>query len=239
MPIRILIADDHNLVRQGLRYLLNGGTELEIVGEAATGSEAVRLARQLQPDVVLMDLLMPDMDGIEATAAICDSVPNTKVLVLTSVPEERGVVPAVRAGAIGYLLKNADISDLRHAIKGATSEHPQITAKAARHLMKAVHGTETPIVLTERENAILPLLAQGLANKEIAYELEISETTVKSHVRHILVKLGVSSRTQAALHAVRNGYGPDSRSLPPDEMSTQPADAASRWTGRRPSRSLS
>jgi DNA-binding NarL/FixJ family response regulator len=232
MVIRILIADDHNLVRQGLRLLLDGVTGLEIVGEAKTGTEAVRLARHLQPDVVLMDLLMPDMDGVEATAAICDAVPDTKVLVLTGMPEERGVVPAVRAGAIGYLLKDADISDLRHAIKSAIAEQPQISAKAARLLMRAVHSPEGPDALTRRENAILLLLARGWANKEIAHDLEISETTVKSHVRHILTKLGVSSRTQAAMHAVRCGYVPNSGTSALDGKPATPANSADSWVER-------
>lgn len=238
MTIRILIADDHNLVRQGLRFLLNGGTGLETVGEAATGSEAIRLARQLQPDVVLMDLLMPDMDGVEATAAICDAVPDTRVLVLTGMPEERGVVPAVRAGAIGYLLKDADISDLRHAIKGAMAQQPQLSAKAARLLMNAVHSPKEPDALTKRENAILLLLAQGWANKEIAHELEISETTVKSHVRHILTKLGVSSRTQAAMHAVRSGYLFGSGTSTLNGIPAMPANSAHDLVERRRTPSL-
>jgi DNA-binding NarL/FixJ family response regulator len=206
VTIRVLIADDHSLVRQGLRLLLNGGTGIEVIGEAETGSQAVHLARQLRPDVILMDLLMPGMGGIAATAAIRDTVPESRVLVLTSVPEDQGVVQAVRAGAIGYVSKDVDASDLRYAIKCATAGQAQLSAKAASHLMREVQNPEGPDALTERESAILHLLAQGLANKEIARELGIAETTVKSHVRHILAKLGVGSRTQAAIHAVNEGY---------------------------------
>jgi DNA-binding NarL/FixJ family response regulator len=226
MAIRVLIADDHNLVRQGIRLLLSGGPGFEIVGEAETGSEAVRLARQLRPDVVLMDILMPDMNGVEATVAINATMPDTKVLILTGMPEDRGVVPAVRAGAIGYLHKGVNVSDLRHAIKCAVAGQPQISGKAARYLMKVVHGPEGPDSLTKLENAVLQLLAQGWANKEIARELEIAETTVKSHVRHILAKLGVCSRTQAALHAVRSGYIADSRTSTLDGLSATPANPA-------------
>jgi two-component system, NarL family, response regulator LiaR len=205
MTIRILIADDHQIVRQGLRLLLKLDRDLEVVGEAEDGAEAVRLARQLRPDLVLMDLLMPEMDGVTATAAIRQEVPEAAVLVLTSVREDRGVVDAMRAGAIGYLLKDVHADALRRAIKAAAAGQIQLSPEASAILLREVRGPARPESLTERETAVLRLLTAGKANKEIAQELQIGETTVKSHVRHILAKLGAESRTQAALHAVRSG----------------------------------
>ncbi|MEA2528660.1 MAG: two-component system, NarL family, response regulator LiaR, partial [Thermomicrobiales bacterium] len=163
---------------------------------------------QLRPDLVLMDLLMPEMDGVAATAAIRRDLPDVEVLALTSVVEERGVVDVVRAGAIGYLLKDVHAEELRRAIKAAAAGQVQLSPEASALLLREVRGPERPEPLTERESAVLRLLATGMANKEIARELEIGETTVKSHVRHILSKLGVESRTQAALHAVRSGLVP-------------------------------
>jgi two-component system, NarL family, response regulator LiaR len=205
MTIRILIADDHQIVRQGLRLLLKLDRDLEVVGEAEDGAEAVRLARQLRPDLVLMDLLMPEMDGVTATAAIRQEVPEAAVLALTSVREDRGVVDAMRAGAIGYLLKDVHADALRRAIKAAAAGQIQLSPEASAILLREVRGPARPESLTERETAVLRLLTAGKANKEIAQELQIGETTVKSHVRHILAKLGAESRTQAALHAVRSG----------------------------------
>lgn len=205
MTIRILIADDHSVVRQGLRMFLGLDPELEVVGEAADGAEALRLARQLRPDVVLMDLLMPVMDGIEATAAIRHELPDTEVLALTSVLEDASVVGAVRAGAIGYLLKDTQADALCQAIKSAAAGQVQLTPKAAARLMQAVSAPESPVDLTERETEVLRLLAQGQSNKQIAHSLHISEKTVKTHVSNILSKLGVQSRTQATLCAIRIG----------------------------------
>jgi len=205
MTIRILIADDHSVVRQGLRMFLGLDPELEVVGEAADGAEALRLARQLRPDVVLMDLLMPVMDGIAATAAIRHELPDTEVLALTSVLEDASVVGAVRAGAIGYLLKDTQADALCQAIKSAAAGQVQLTPKAAARLMQAVSAPESPVDLTERETEVLRLLAQGQSNKQIAHSLHISEKTVKTHVSNILSKLGVQSRTQATLYAIRIG----------------------------------
>jgi len=205
MTIRILIADDHSVVRQGLRMFLGLDPELEVVGEAADGAEALRLARQLRPDVVLMDLLMPVMDGIAATAAIRHELPDTEVLALTSVLEDASVVGAVRAGAIGYLLKDTQADALCQAIKSAAAGQVQLTPKAAVRLMQAVSAPESPVDLTERETEVLRLLAQGQSNKQIAHCLHISEKTVKTHVSNILSKLGVQSRTQATLCAIRIG----------------------------------
>jgi two-component system, NarL family, response regulator LiaR len=205
MMIRIVIADDHSVVRQGLRMFLGLDPELEVVGEAADGAEAVRLARQLRPDVVLMDLLMPVMDGITATAAIRSELPDTEVLALTSVLEDASVVGAVRAGAIGYLLKDTQADDLCLAIKAAAAGQVQLTPRAAARLMQAVSAPESPEELTERETEVLRLLAKGQSNKQIARNLQIGEKTVKTHVSNILSKLGVQSRTQATLYAIRIG----------------------------------
>jgi NarL family two-component system response regulator LiaR len=206
MAIQVLIADDHSVVRQGLRIFLGSDPELKIVGEARDGAEAVRLARQLRPDVVLMDLLMPVMDGIAATAAIRREVPDTEVLALTSVLEDAAVVDAVRAGAIGYLLKDTDAHELRRAIKAAAAGQVHLSPQAAARLLREVRTPEKSVEpLTERETDVLRLLAQGKTNKEIARELHIAEQTVKTHVSHVLDKLEVPSRTQAALYAMRVG----------------------------------
>lgn len=205
MAIRIVIADDHSVVRQGLRMFLGLDAELEVVGEATDGAEAVRLARELRPDVVVMDLLMPVMNGIEATAAIRRELPDTEVLALTSVLEDASVVGAVRAGAIGYLLKDTQADALCQAIKAAAAGQVQLTPKAVARLMQAVSAPESPEALTERETEVLRLLAQGQSNKQIARSLQITEKTVKTHVSNILSKLGVQSRTQATLYAVRIG----------------------------------
>jgi NarL family two-component system response regulator LiaR len=206
MAIQVLIADDHSVVRQGLRMFLSSDPELEIVGEARDGAEAVRLVRQLRPDVVLMDLLMPVMDGIAATAAIRREAPDTEVVALTSVLEDAAVIDAVRAGAIGYLLKDTDAHELRRAIKAAAAGQVQLSPQAAARLLREVRTPEKSAEsLTERETDVLRLLAQGKTNKEIARELHIAEQTVKTHVSHVLDKLEVPSRTQAALYAIRAG----------------------------------
>jgi two-component system, NarL family, response regulator LiaR len=205
MAIRILVADDHSVVRQGLRMFLGLDPEFEIVGEAADGAEALATARQCRPDVVLMDLLMPVMDGIEATASIRRELPDTEIIALTSVLEDASVIGAVRAGAIGYLLKDAKADELCRAIRAAAAGQVQLSPKAAERLMREVRAPENPEVLTERETEVLRLIARGQANKEIARTLNIAEKTVKSHVGNILAKLNVSSRTQAALYAARIG----------------------------------
>jgi two-component system, NarL family, response regulator LiaR len=205
MTIRILLVDDHSVVRRGLRTFLTYDPELEVVGEAADGVEALRLARELTPDVVLMDLLMPVMDGIEATAAIRRELPETEVLALTSVLEDASVVGAVRAGAIGYLLKDTQADALCQAIKAAAAGQVQLTPKAAARLMQVISAPESPEALTERETDVLRLLAQGQSNKQIAHSLNNTEKTIKTHVSRILSKLGVQSRTQATLYAIRVG----------------------------------
>lgn len=208
MVIRIVIADDHSVVRQGLRMFLALDEELEVVGEAQNGAEALELARELLPDVVLMDLLMPVMDGITAIGAIRRELPDVEVIALTSVLEDASVVGAVKAGAIGYLLKDTQADELRRAIKAAAEGQVQLAPQAAARLLREVRTPESPETLTERETDVLRLLALGRANKEIARDLEIGEKTVKTHVSNILGKLGVQSRTQAALYAVRAGLVP-------------------------------
>jgi DNA-binding NarL/FixJ family response regulator len=208
MPIRVLIADDHDVVRQGLRVYLGVDPDLEVVGEATNGNEAVRLAHRLRPDVVLMDLLMPELDGIAATRVIRRELPDTEVVALTSVLEDASVVGAVQAGAIGYLLKNSKPQEVREAIKSAAIGQVQLAPEAAARLMREVAAPERTEVLSERETEVLRLLARGLANKEIARDLSIAEKTVKTHVSSILGKLGVQSRTQAALYAGRIGLVP-------------------------------
>jgi DNA-binding NarL/FixJ family response regulator len=205
MSIRILIADDHAVVRQGLRMFLTLDPELEIIGEAVDGKQAVEAARRLRPDIVLMDLLMPVMGGVEATTAIRRELEEVEVIALTSVLEDKSVVDAVRAGAIGYLLKDTESDELIRAIKAAAAGQVQLSPKAAARLMREVRTPDNPEALTERETDVLRLLAMGQANKEIAQTLSIGEKTVKTHVSNILAKLNVTSRTQAALYAVRIG----------------------------------
>ncbi len=208
MPIRILIVDDHDVVRQGLRMFLKPDRELEIIGEAANGAEALQMARQLKPDVVLMDLVMPVMDGIAATTAIRKELPDVEVLALTSVLEDQAVVGAIRAGAIGYLLKDTRAADLRRAIKAAAAGQVQLSPEAAARMMRELRTPEGHGALTERELEVLRHLARGASNKEIAQQLKISDETVKTHVSNILAKLDVPSRTQAALYAMRAGLVP-------------------------------
>jgi two-component system, NarL family, response regulator LiaR len=208
MTIRILIADDHGMVRQGLRMFLGLDPELEVVGEASNGDEAVRMTRQLRPDVVVMDLVMPGMDGIAATKVIRGDLPETEVLALTSVLEDALVVGAVRAGAIGYLLKDLQGDELCRAIKAAAAGQVQLAPQAAARLMQEISSPGHSETLTERENEVLRLLVQGMSNKEIAHHLALGEKTIKTHISHILSKLGVQSRTQAALAAVRLGLVP-------------------------------
>jgi NarL family two-component system response regulator LiaR len=204
-PIRIVIADDHWVVREGLKMFLSRDPSFQVIGEAEDGAQAVERARELEPDVVIMDLLMPEMDGIAATSAIRSQTPQVEVLALTSVLEDEKVVAAVRAGAIGYLLKDTRGDELKAAIRAAAAGQVHLSPQAAARLMREVRAPESPETLTERETDVLRLMAQGLANKEIARDLGIGEGTVKTHVSNVLAKLGVQSRTQAALHAVRIG----------------------------------
>ncbi len=205
MVIRVLIADDHSVVREGLRMFLARDPDLEVVGEAEDGASAIEQARLLRPDVVIMDLLMPVVDGIAATRTIREELPETEVLALTSVLERASVVEAIRAGAIGYLLKDTRAADLLTAIKAAASGQIPLSPQASAYLLSALHMSEQPNPLTPREMDVLRLLAAGHSNKEIARALHLVEETVKFHVRHILSKFGVQSRTQAVITAIRLG----------------------------------
>ena len=205
MSIRILLVDDHSVVLDGLRMFLGLDPELEIVGQAADGAEAVRLAHALRPDVVLMDLLMPVMDGITATGLIRRELPEVEVVALTSVLEDEKVIGAIRAGAIGYLLKDTEADDLRRAIKAAAAGQVQLSPQVVERLLHEVKEPEPPEQLGDHEQEVLRLLARGRSNDEIAHALHVQEKTVKSLVVGILTKLGVPSRTQAALYAVRTG----------------------------------
>ena len=205
MTTRVLITDDHGVVRQGLRMFLSLDPDIQVVGEASNGQEALAMVRDLEPDVVLMDLLMPVMDGISATKAIRSELPDVEVIALTSVLEDASVTGAVRAGAKGYLLKDTDAEELSRAIKAAAEGRVHLAPEAAARLMREVRAPENPEALTDRETEVLKLLARGKANKQIADGLYVSEKTVKAHVSSILMKLGVQSRTQAALYAVRTG----------------------------------
>jgi two-component system, NarL family, response regulator LiaR len=208
VTIRILLADDHAVVRQGLRMFLSLDPDFEIVGEARDGAEAVRLCRELAPDIVLMDLVMPVMDGLTAIGIIRRETPDSEVIALTSVLDDGSVIGAIRAGAIGYLLKDTDDAELRRAIRAAAAGQIQLSPQAAARLVNEVRLPEAPETLTDRESEVLRLLAGGLANKEIAAHLGIGDQTVKTHVGNILAKLGVRSRTQAALFAAQTGLVP-------------------------------
>jgi NarL family two-component system response regulator LiaR len=184
---------------------LNLDPEIEIVGEATTGEEALRLAREHRPDVVLMDLLMPGMGGVAATREMRAEMPDIEVIALTSVLEDEAVTGAIRAGAIGYVLKNTEADELRQAIKSAAAGQVHLSPEAAARLVREVQIPGSPEALTERETAVLRLVAKGQANKQVARELGIGEQTVKTHVSNILGKLQLQSRTQAALYAVERG----------------------------------
>jgi two-component system, NarL family, response regulator LiaR len=206
--IRVLIADDHAVVREGLRAFLALQDDVEVVGEAADGEEAVQAVARLEPDVALVDLVMPRVDGIEAIGRIRVQRPQTRVIVLTSFVDEDKMLPAVRAGAVGYLLKDVQPQDLVSAIRtvhgGGTLLHPTVVEELVREVSRDDEApTSNP--LTAREREVLALIARGRANKAIAFELGVAEKTVKTHVSNILGKLGLTDRTQAALYAVREG----------------------------------
>ena len=203
--IRILLADDHAVVRQGLKMFLALDPELEVVGEAANGAQAVEQVALLKPDVVLMDLKMPVMDGLTAIGRIRAAYPDTEVIAVTSVLEDAAIIDAVRAGAIGYLLKDTEADELCRAIKAAAAGQVQLSPQAAARLVREVRAPDSPEQLSPRELEVLRLIARGMSNREIAQDLVISEKTVKTHASSILSKLGLASRTQAALHAMRLG----------------------------------
>jgi DNA-binding NarL/FixJ family response regulator len=222
--IRVLIVDDHAMVRQGLRTFLElqntSALSIEVTGEAANGVEAVRLARLMRPDIVLLDLVMPEMDGIQATSNILECSPRSRVIILTSFGEEEKVLPAIRAGAQGYLLKDIPPNELVQAVREVYLGRVQLHPDVAKKLMSVVAAKEEEPVsthatirsedgLTEREQEVLHLIAYGRNNREIAEKLFISEKTVKTHVSNILGKLHLDDRTQAAIYALRHGLTAD------------------------------
>ena len=220
--IRVLIVDDHAMVRQGLRTFLelqdNPALGITIVGEAENGVQAVELAGQTLPDIVLLDLVMPEMDGIQATPKIIACSPNSRIIILTSFGEEDKVLPAIRAGAQGYLLKDIPPNELVHAIRevylGKVQLHPEIAKKlmsavAAQEVTVSRFVTSTDGGLTEREQEVLYLIADGLSNRAIAEKMFISEKTVKTHVSNLLGKLHLEDRTQAAIYALKHGFVTD------------------------------
>ena len=214
-PIRLLLVDDHAIVRKGLRALLVEIDDIEVVGEAADGQQAIDQAAALQPDVILMDIVMPNMDGIEATQQITRQQPEVRVLALTSFAADDKLFPAIKAGALGYLLKDSEPEDLLQAIRqvyrGEPSLHPRIARKLLHELgrplpqKRPLSQSQTPEPLTGREVEVLRFVAQGLSNQQIADKLSIAEVTVRSHVSHILDKLHLANRVQATLYALREG----------------------------------
>jgi NarL family two-component system response regulator LiaR len=208
-PIRVFVADDHAIVRKGIAAVLEIVPDIEVVGEAENGRDAVRQVEALQPDVILMDLVMPEMDGIEAIRRIKERQPGARILVLTTFAGEDQILPAIKAGALGYHLKDSRPQELAQAIRqvhrGESSLHPVIARKVLEELSRPSSRPPTPDPLTPREVEVLQLVAQGLENWEIAEKLVISEATVRTHVSNITAKLHVASRTQAALYALREG----------------------------------
>ncbi len=208
--ICLVIAEDHQIVREGLRLFLDAQPDMEVVAEATNGREALEAVRRHRPDVLLLDLLMPEMDGLAVLRALPQEAPDTRVLVLTSANDDRLVIPAVRAGAAGYVLKTISSAELAEAVRKVARGEPVLHPEITRMLMREVRRGPAAVAgesFTQRELEVLSLLAHRLTNKEIAAELGISETTVKTHVRNILSKLGVSTRAEAARYAREQGLG--------------------------------
>lgn len=203
--INVMLADDHRVVRAGLEQLLRNAADMIVVGAASDGAEAVELAQQLRPDVVLMDLSMPEMDGVEATKRIREALPETKVIAFTSFSDRDLILRAIDAGAIGYLLKDADPEELLKGIRAAAEGESPLTPRAAQVVISARTSERSRPELSAREEEVLTLVASGQANKQVARRLDISEKTVKAHLSKIFQRIGVSDRTQAALWAERHG----------------------------------
>jgi two-component system, NarL family, response regulator LiaR len=207
--IRVLVVDDHPVVRRGIKSLLAEESDIQVIGEATNGKEAIQQVASLHPDVILMDLVMPEMNGVEAIQRITASHPEARILVMTSFAADDKVFPSIKAGALGYLLKDSDPEDLIRMIhqvyRGELSIHPAIARKVIQELNRPPEGPLTPEPLTEREVEILQLLAQGVENKEIARRLVLREATVRTHVSNILSKLQLANRVQATLYALRRG----------------------------------
>lgn len=217
-PIRVLIADDQRVVREGLALVLGLLPEVEVVGSASDGDEAITLAADLLPDVVLMDLRMPRCDGVEATRLLRDRVPQTKVVILTTYADDRSVIDALRAGARGYLTKDAGGAEIRHALKQVLDSHAVIDPAVQHHVVNAIatlppaqagqSSSALPAGLTPREAEVLSLIASGMSNREIAEHLVVSEGTVKSHINHLLTKIDARDRAQAVTFAYQRGLAP-------------------------------
>jgi NarL family two-component system response regulator LiaR len=209
LPIQVLIVDDHAIVRKGIRALLAEVDCIRVVGEAGNGQDAVTLAEDLNPDVILMDLVMPELDGIEAIRQITSRREQAHILVLTSFASDDKVFPAIKAGALGYLLKDSEPADLLQAIqqvhRGEPSLHPIIASKVLQEMQRPSRQPPTPDPLTDRELQVLRLVAKGLGNQEIAEQLVVTEATVRSHVSNILHKLHLANRVQATLYALQEG----------------------------------
>ncbi len=205
--IRVLLAEDHALVRAGIERLLSVAAGIEVVGQASNGYEAIAAAATLRPDVVVMDLSMPELDGIAATREIVDANPETRVLVLTSFSDQERIVEALDAGAVGYLLKDADPEELTKAVRAVFRGEMPLDPRAARTLLGDGPRNRPNTDLTDREQEVLELVATGSSNKAIARSLEISEKTVKAHLTKIFQRIGVTDRTQAALWAMKRGLG--------------------------------
>ena len=204
-PIRVMLVDDHTMVRRGLATFLLVFDDMELVGEAENGLQAIQIATELVPDVILMDMVMPGMDGATATRAIRQKFPQVQVIVLTSFKEGELIKNALDAGAIGYLLKDVSADDLARAIRAAHSGRATLSSEAAQVLIETANQTPAPgFDLTEREREVLRLMIEGLNNTQIAGKLTVSPSTIKSHVSNILSKLGVASRTEAVTLALRN-----------------------------------
>ncbi len=204
-PIRVILVDDHDMVRRGLAVFLQAFDDLQLVGEAANGTEALHLCAECQPDVVLMDLIMPEMDGVTATRAIRQRHPDIRVIALTSFKDEELVEAALQAGAISYLLKNVSINELAEAIRAAMSGRPILAPEATQALINVATQPPSPGQdLTQREREVLALMVEGLNNPEIAQQLNVSRSTVKTHVSNILSKLGVTSRLEAVRLALQH-----------------------------------
>ncbi len=209
-PITVLLVDDHEVVRQGVRFFLEAHADFVVVGEAESGKTAVKLAEEHIPDVVLMDLVMPEMDGVEATRRVKNISPRTQVVVLTSYHDDEHIFPALQAGAISYILKDVRMEELADAIKRAAHDEVTLHPRVAARIIQELHGTKHDEInpfteLTNREMEVLKLIANGLSNSEIAGQLVITEHTVKGHVSNILSKLHLADRTQAAVYAWRKG----------------------------------
>lgn len=209
-PIRIVLVDDHNVVRIGLKAYFNTLKDIRVVGEAANGEEAVRLAQELTPDVMLMDLIMPGMDGVEATRQVKKVSPRTQIIVLTSYHNDEHIFPAIRAGALSYVLKDVDPDDLADAVRRAHAGEAVLNPRVAARMVKEMHGSRQETVnpfreLTDREMEVLRLIASGKTNQEIAEILFLSEKTVKTHITNLFSKLHLTDRTQAAVYAWQEG----------------------------------